>query len=253
MKNIIVKKITAILLLVCALFVLTGASVLAEDEPSDLPVITQWDQGKGYDASGSMLKDTWALDSVNVDGKYVLFGADGEVLQKADKWQERNETEENYSITDQSTGIIAVRCSTFQDFTGIVEGVLEEEAGTRYSFELDQENGYSRNVSVSAGSYRLLLTAYDDKFYYQTNFQEEAVEIQGEGFEIVNLQVTQETTGTVSVQAENERKNNVLSNEVQSQRVSEDELEKMGAFLLITVLICIAGYGIYRKRKKTYT
>ena len=64
----------------------------------------------------------------------------GEVLQKADKWQERNETEENYSITDQSTGIIAVRCSTFPDFTGIVEGVLEEEAGTRYSFELDKEN-----------------------------------------------------------------------------------------------------------------
>lgn len=253
MKNIIVKKITAILLLVCTLFVLTSASVLAEDEPSDLPVITQWDQGKGYDASGSMLKDTWALDSVNVDGKYVLFGADGEVLQKADKWQERNETEENYSITDQSTGIIAVRCSIFPDFTGIVEGVLEEEAGTRYSFELDQENGYSRNVSVSAGSYRLLLTAYDDKFYYQTNSQEEAVEIQGEGFEIVNLQVTQETTGTVSVQEGNERKNNVLSNEVQSQRVSEDELEKMGTFLLITVLICIAGYGIYRKRKKTYT
>ena len=146
-----------------------------------------------------------------------------------------------------------MRCSTFPDFTGIVEGVLEEEAGTRYSFELDQENGYSRNVSVSAGSYRLLLTAYDDKFYYQTNSQEEAVEIQGEGFEIVNLQVTQETTGTVSVQEGNERKNNVLSNEVQSQRVSEDELEKMGAFLLITVLICIAGYGIYRKRKKTYT
>lgn len=253
MKNIKVKKCTAVLLLVCTLIVLTGTSVLAEEEPSDLPVITQWNQGKGYDASGSMLKDTWALDSVNTDGKYVLFGADGEVLQKADEWQERNATEENYSITNQSTGIIAVRCSTSPDFTGIVEGILEEEAGTRYSFELDPENGYSRNVSVSAGNYRLLLTAYDDKFYYQTNSRKEAVEIQGDGFEIVNLQVTQETTGSVNVHEENGRKNKVLSNEVQSRRVSEDELEKMGTFFLITVLICIAGYGIYRKSKKTYT
>ena len=131
-----------IVLLSCAFFVVSAVTVFAEEAPLDLPVITQWIEGKGYDSTGKMLADTWAYDSVNVSGKYVLFGTEGEVLQKAEDWQERNETEENYSVTDQNTGIIAIRCSTFPDFTGIVEGVLEEKGGTQYPFELDYENGY---------------------------------------------------------------------------------------------------------------
>ena len=220
-----------IVLLSCAFFVVSAVTVFAEEAPLDLPVITQWLDGKGYDATGKMLADTWAYDSVNVSGKYVLFGTEGEVLQKAEDWQERNETEENYSVTDQNTGIIAIRCSTFPDFTGIVEGVLEEEGGTQYPFELDYENGYSSNVSVSTGNYRLILTAYDDKFYYQIT--------KGERKE-------QDT-------ANHEEELSLSGFDGERKELSEEELKKMGTFFLLTIAICLIGYGIYRKRKKTYT
>ena len=244
-----------IVLLSCAFFVVSAVTVFAEEAPLDLPVITQWIEGKGYDSTGKMLADTWAYDSVNVSGKYVLFGAEGEVLQKAEDWQERNETEENYSVTDQNTGIIAIRCSTFPDFTGIVEGVLEEKGGTQYPFELDYENGYSSNVSVSTGNYRLILTAYDDKFYYQISFEEERIEIQESDFKIINLQVTQKTKGERKEQdtANHEEELSLSGFDGERKELSEEELKKMGTFFLLTIAICLIGYGIYRKRKKTYT
>lgn len=249
------KKIVMIVLLFCAFFAVSPVKVFAEEAPLDLPVITQWMEGKGYDSDGKMLADTWAYDSVNASGKYVLFGTEGEVLQKAEDWQERNETGENYSVTDQNTGIIAIRCSTFPDFTGIIEGVLEEKGGTQYPFELDYENGYSSNVSVGAGNYRLKLTAYDDKFYYQISVEEEQIEIQESDFEIINLQVTQSAKDRLKEQdtAEHEEELALGGLDGAGQGLSEEELKKMGTFFLLTVAICLTGYGIYRKRKKTYT
>ena len=48
----------------------------------ELPVITKWENGNGYDEKGNRLEDTWAYDSVHEAGRYVLFGKNGEVLKK---------------------------------------------------------------------------------------------------------------------------------------------------------------------------
>ena len=57
-------------------------TVQASPEAEKLPQIVQWENGNGLDADGTALKDTWAYDTVNPAGRYVLFGEEGEVLKK---------------------------------------------------------------------------------------------------------------------------------------------------------------------------
>ena len=55
----------------------------------ELPVITRWESGKGYDEDGNCLADTWAFDSVHEAGRYVLL-KNGEVLQKQKSGKRKN-------------------------------------------------------------------------------------------------------------------------------------------------------------------
>ena len=55
------------------------------------------------------LEDTWAYDSVHEAGRYVLFGKNGEVLKKSEDWKKKEQISENFTVTNQNTGILAIR------------------------------------------------------------------------------------------------------------------------------------------------
>lgn len=77
-------------MLTCTIFWLVfSVSVLAVTI-EELPVISRWENGNGYDEDGNRLEDTWAYDSLHEAGRYVLFGKTGEVLQKQKNGKRRS-------------------------------------------------------------------------------------------------------------------------------------------------------------------
>ena len=56
----------------------------------ELPVITRWESGKGYDEDGNCLADTWAFDSVHEAGRYVLFGKMEKYCKKQKSGKRKN-------------------------------------------------------------------------------------------------------------------------------------------------------------------
>ena len=109
------------------IFVLTGSILwLLFSVPvmaRTLPIIVKWENGNGYDEAGEKLEDTWAYDSVHKAGKYVLFGEAGEVIKKSETWENRDQVKENFTVTNQDIGTLAIRAEVFSGFTGTVEAV----------------------------------------------------------------------------------------------------------------------------------
>ena len=77
----------------------------------------------GYDEDGNRLEDTWAYDSLHEAGRYVLFGKTGEVLQKAEEWEKKEQVSENFTVTNQNTGTVAIRAKVFEDFADWTEQI----------------------------------------------------------------------------------------------------------------------------------
>lgn len=61
--------------------------------------------------------------------------------------------EEEYTSTELNQGKFAFRCDRFCAFGGTVRVVLQEAGGRRISAELNQENGYERNLAAATGNY----------------------------------------------------------------------------------------------------
>lgn len=61
--------------------------------------------------------------------------------------------EEEYTSTELNPGKFAFRCDRFGAFGGTVKVVLQEAGGRQILAELNQENGYERNLEAVTGSY----------------------------------------------------------------------------------------------------
>lgn len=173
-----------------------------------LPVITRWENGSGYDADGQKIAGTWAYDSVNeaVEGKYVQFDETGTVLQKAKK-PEAGNLEENYTPTEQEPAHISLRVEVFDGFEGTVVVTLAEAGGITKQCELTPENYYGCNVPVNSGVYAIQsVEAYDGNYLYETACPAEQYELSEQETILLKIRVTNEQKGRVS-----ERKDNLSS------------------------------------------
>lgn len=245
------------------IFVLTGTILwLLFSVPvmaRTFPIIVKWENGNGYDETGKKLEDTWAYDSVHETGKYVLFGEEGEVIKKSETWENRNQVKENFTVTNQDTGTLAIRVEVFSGFTGTVEGSVKEHSGIEYPIELNKTNQYSVNLELVPGEYQLSVNAVEEDRLYEIRYDKEKFHMKEAEVRLENLQVMEECIGKVKeVKAGKEMENDSVSTTLQAEELKTDPVSKemlkiIGKFAIPVLLIVFIGYLLVCKKKKTYT
>lgn len=97
------KRKMCCLIATCSLLVcMFRAEIFAKgNEQQELPEIIRWEEGRGFDEQGEQIVGSWAYDTVNVEGKYVLFDDMGNVSAKTDQWKERETYAENLRIRNK--------------------------------------------------------------------------------------------------------------------------------------------------------
>ena len=88
-------------------------------------------------------------------------------MQKAEVWEKKEQVSENFTVTNQNTGTIAIRAEVFEDFEGTVKGSVKEESGIEYLFELCAANQYSTNLELPPGNYQLCTEAIEKDCRYR--------------------------------------------------------------------------------------
>ena len=145
------KRKMCCLIATCSLLVcMFRAEIFAKgNEQQELPEIIRWEEGRGFDEQGEQIVGSWAYDTVNVEGKYVLFDDMGNVSAKTDQWKERETYAENFTDTEQATATLALRTEYFPKFTGTVYITIQKENGESRQYELSPDNLYEQNVAVN--------------------------------------------------------------------------------------------------------
>ena len=202
------------------------------------------------------MADTWAFDSVHEAGRYVLFGKNGEVLQKAEVWEKKEQVSENFTVTNQNTGTIAIRAEVFEDFEGTVKGSVKEESGIEYLFELCAANQYSTNLELPPGNYQLCTEAIEKDCRYRVLYDVAEITLKESELKVENLRVLEERVGTITeseVLKMPDNDNMMQTEQMKTEKVSKEVLKRIGKWGILVVLISLAGYLLIRKKKQTYT
>ncbi len=131
---------------------------------------------RGFDEQGEQIVGSWAYDTVNVEGKYVLFDDMGNVSAKTDQWKERETYAENFTDTEQATATLALRTEYFPKFTGTVYVTIQKENGESRQYELSPDNLYEQNVAVNNGVYKVkAVEAVDEQYIYKTEYAKDVL------------------------------------------------------------------------------
>lgn len=261
-KNIV--RCLSILCAVCIIWPIKAHA--ASNDTEKLPQVVRWENGNGYDEKGELIKESWAYDTVNQAGKYVLFDATGIVLQKTDDWEEREDVTDNFTSTELETATIALRGEGFSGFSGQIKVNMTEKSGVRKSCSLSPDNSYLANISVNSGHYTISVEAYDDKYVYAAEYPAEQFEIQEKGLLLLKVKVTDQIEGEViEVQKDKDNKgeqgqqNNIPEGDTHEVKGQEEEsLIIEGSIKKYILCLCggvIAGLAIYlllRNRRNKY-
>lgn len=258
------KKVRILGMLVLTVLCHT-VSVNAEDK--EIPEIVLWQDGHGYQADGEQIKDSWAYDTVNPAGKYVLFGKDGAVLRKAES-QELAEIEEDYSSTELVPAILAVRADTFEGFQGVVSVLLEEKSGVQKEVELNPDNFFAVNVSVNSGDYYFReVEARDEDCIYVTEYPDVSVNLPEEGMRVMKIRVTDVKEETAPAETEEQteemtkrpQEQTEMNVKVEEEKKGEEEskVQETGTKKLFSIFggvaaVCLAGFLLLRRKRKNY-
>lgn len=241
------------------------ASAYAQDEAYTLPVIVQWQDGHAYQEGGEQIFDTWAYDSVNPAGKYVLFGQDGTVLKKTENL-EKTDLESDYTSTELVQATLALRADVFDGFSGTITVLLKEKSGLQRTVKLNEENFYGLNVQINSGTYTLQsVEAKEKACFYTVEYPNEAFQIKEQEMYILKLRVTDEILESeekTSEKADSEIKN--LRPEPDREEPQESSVGKEDAIMQnrgvkkILALAgsigtaCLAGIWLLKKRRKKH-
>lgn len=259
-------KAKMLILFFCMVFCLPSAKAYAaEVDDTELLVITNWENGNGYAEDGTMISGTWAYDTVNPAGKYVLFGEDGTVQKKSDQWEGRETAEDNFTATELQPATIALRVEAFSGFDGTIRITVEEKSGIQRNYELSKDNQYEWNAKVNSGDYAIKeAEAYDDSYVYAVAFSPEWCHIEEKGLRVMKIQVTEERTeieedaGLGSDEETEILPENGLEEDMENHQSKEDgimfELGEKKVLLLISGIVAagMAGYLLLRKKRNKY-
>lgn len=241
------------------------ARAYAQDEAYTLPVITQWEDGHAYQENGTQISDTWAYDSVNLAGKYVLFGEDGTVLQKTENLA-KTDLESDYTSTELVQATLILRADVFEEFCGTVTVLLKEKSGLQKTVELNEQNFFGLNVPINSGTYMLQsVEAKAEKCSYTVEYPNEAFQIAEQEAYILNLRVTdsvlevedsdQEKINPKSEAQQTElRKKEQQETEVGKEKVimRDRGVKKILALAGSIGTACFAGIWLLKKHRKKH-
>lgn len=185
------QKMFIRILFFCFIVGFWGTRASANDEiPENLPEITRWECGGGYDSEGSRIIGVWAYDTTGQAGKYVLFDENGMVLKKADNWENRDQAEEYYTPTEQDSGAIALRSEAFAGFDGEISVTIESENGVSKKFVLSADNLYEMNVPAPGGVYRIQnAEAADSQYVYTVEYPKEWFQMEKNGLLFLRIKI----------------------------------------------------------------
>lgn len=190
---------TGIWCTVVFLMILLCLNVRADEDA--LPKIASWEDGHGYQEDGTEITDSWAYDLVNPAGRYVLFDADGEVLQKTDH-KESADLSSDYSGTETDPAILVIRSEIPEEFQGTIHVLLEEQSGMQTETDLTEENFYAWNLPVQSGDYTVKdVVASDTSGTYKTEYSPSVLHLVEQHIAILSIQVT----GDIEAIAETEQ------------------------------------------------
>ena len=125
--------------------------------------------------------------------------------KKAEEWEKKEQVSENFTVTNQNTGTVAIRAKVFEDFAGTVEGSVKEKHGVEYLFELCEANQYSTNLELSPGNYQLSIDAIEKDRRYKVFYDTEEFTLKESELKMENLQVIEECIGTITEEKSNTR------------------------------------------------
>ncbi len=193
------RRMAARILLFCFLTCLWGIRAFASEEaPENLPEITRWECGGGYDSEGNRIHGVWAYDTTGQAGKYVLFDENGMVQKKSDNWENRDQAEEYYTPTEQDSGMIALRSEVFTGFDGEIFVTIESENGVSKEFVLSKDNLYETNVPALGGVYRIQnAEAADPRYVYTVEYPREWFQMEKDGLYVLRMRLAGLKTGEV--------------------------------------------------------
>lgn len=258
------KRKMCCLIATCSLLVcMFRAEVFAKgNEQQELLEIIRWEEGRGFDEQGEQIVGSWAYDTVNVEGKYVLFDDMGNVSAKTDQWKERETYAENFTDTEQATATLALRTEYFPKFTGTVYVTIQKENGESRQYELSPDNLYEQNVAVNNGVYKVkAVEAVDEQYIYKTEYAKDVLEMEQNQLLLLKINVTKEKTGTV---AEAEKRETKMVEKAGTRNAADREnkieiLLKEGStrekYVLCgcILLAVVLGIGLlFRKKKNQY-
>ena len=259
------KRKMCCLIATCSLLVcMFRAEIFAKgNEQQELPEIIRWEEGRGFDEQGEQIVGSWAYDTVNVEGKYVLFNDMGNVSAKTDQWKERETYAENFTDTEQATATLALRTEYFPKFTGTVYVTIQKESGESRQYELSPDNLYEQNVAVNNGVYKVkAVEAVDEQYIYKTEYAKDVLEMEQNQLLLLKINVTKEKTGTV---AEAEKRETKMVEKAGTRNAADREnkieiLLKEGStrekYVLCGCILLAAVLGIgllFRKKKINMT
>lgn len=261
-------RMILIFCLMCYLSVIRVSA--AEDIPEGLPIIIRWEAGNGYDSSGNRITGGWAYDTVNEAGRYVLFDENGQVCRKVESWENRDETAEAFTSTEQESGIIALRLELFDGFAGEVTVTIESEKGVLGKYSLSSENLYEYNIPVPRGVYWIQKAeAADKRCIYAAEYPKEPFQLEEQGLKMLRIKVIDQEIGEVQSDNETMEIENQSEDTIDREReehsmdrrkadpagMTEEERKSpnLKYFLVGGVIVMILTIGLFlRGRKRKY-
>ncbi len=257
------RKICCLIVACSLLSCVFHAEVFAKTNGQQkLPEIIQWKEGRGFDAQGKQIAASWAYDTVNVEGKYVLFDEMGNVSAKADQWEERETYTENFTDTEQATATLALRTERFPEFAGTVHVTIQKENGESRQYELSPDNLYEQNIEVNNGVYKVkTVEAADEQYLYKTEYAKDVLEMERDQLLLLKIKVTKEKRGTAA-EAEKRKLKTIEKAGTRNAADKENKIElllKEGSTrekhvlcgcILLAVVLCIGL--LFRKRRNQY-
>lgn len=191
-----------------------------------LPQIVRWEDGNGIDENGDEIADTWAFDTVNPAGKYVLFGTAGEVLKKQEHFDDTESLDDGYTSTEQNPGRFAFRCNVFSGFSGTVDITMQEKSGRQISFSLYEKNFFEGNLFGATGLYSIVnAQAVWNDCIYRVDYPEQYFDMAEGKFVLIQMEVTQELLEQI---IETEADTLTEITEDTQPRASDSETEEAG-------------------------
>lgn len=250
------EKIFVLTILLFAYFLGTFQLAYAQ-KAENLPQIVSWQDGKGYQADGTIISNGWGYDTVNPAGKYVLFDENG-IVQLRTETMDHVNAEDEYSGTELEPANIAVRAEIFEGFTGKIHVTIEENGGVQKDIDLDSSVFFEWNLPVNSGNYRIKsVEAIQNDQKFVTEFDNNYKNLPEQGLIVMKVKVKNELVDAVQTkknQNKTDQQNNMQSLEKSDSGIKNMEVitvkkagQKTGIIIGGLSFLGVAMWLLYRK------